>query len=441
MSIADRLRGLLQKISEPIQKRLKIDARYLLGGSISLVMYQALVIAGNFILSLAFANWISPADYGQYRYVISFASLLSSLAPLGFGSAVVKYTAEGHESSLRIAFRKNLVWSWAFVSAALGGALYYLWNHNTVLGYSLLAVAIAYPLTYGMTLFASYLIGMQKIRPAMLAAGSISLLQSVCMIVGLLFTKDPVALVVINISSNLALNAVGYFFTDRLLKLEKHAFDQAPFVRFALHQSALGFFDMVAAQIDKVLAFTMIGDAPLALYLFSVAMPEQIRSLFKNFSSLITTRFARRDFRHIQQNMARYLAIMAACSAAASIVYVFAAPFIYQFLFPKYIAAIPYSQLFALNIFTVAAVLPQTALQVKGLHKEQYAHKTSSNFIQIALNVIGVMYAGLWGLIYAQLAGRFISFVIVTILFYRARERSATTPDPDSEYDTRQPAT
>jgi O-antigen/teichoic acid export membrane protein len=423
---------------ERLQRWLKIDTRYLISGSISLVVYQVLVVAGNFLASLAFANWLNPADYGQYRYVISFASLLTAFAPLGFGTAVVKYTAEGHEAALRIAFRKNLMWSWLFVACALASSLWYYAHGNALLGSSLIAVAIAYPFTYSTTLFASSLIGMQKIRPAMVAAGTVSLLQSACMVVALLFTKDPVTLVVVNVGSNLLLNGIAYAFTDRLIKMGKTAFDQGAFVTFGLHQSALGFFDTVSSQLDKVLAFQMVGDAPLAIYLFSIAMPEQIRSLFKNFSSLITTRFARRDLAHIKRNMARYLAIMAACSAGASIAYVFAAPFIYAFLFKKYLVAIPYSQVFALNIFTVASILPQTALQVKGMHKEQYIHKTSSNAIQVFANVVGVMTAGLWGLVYAQIIGRLLSFAIVTVLFYRAKERTGA-PEPEAALENAQP--
>jgi O-antigen/teichoic acid export membrane protein len=439
MSFVDRIRAFIEKISEPLQKRLKIDARYLIGGSISLVMYQVLVIAGNFLTSLAFANWLEPGAYGQYRYVISFASLLLAFAPLGFGTAVVKYTAEGHETALRLGFRKNLLWSWLFVLLTLGCSGWYLLHGNTVLGYSLIAVAIAYPFTYSMTLFASYLIGRQMIRPAMLAAGTVSLLQSACLVGALLLTKDPVTLVVVNVGANLLLNSIAYFFSDRLIGIEKKAIAMRPFVQFGLHQSALGLFDTISSQLDKVLAFQMVGSAPLAMYLFAIAMPEQIRSLFKNFSSLITTRFARRDYAHLKQNMARYLAIMIACSAAASAAYVLAAPFIYEFLFSKYLVSIQYSQIFALNIFTVASILPQTALQVKGMHKEQYIHKTSSNAIQVVANVIGVMTAGLWGLIYAQIIGRVLSFAIVTVLFYRAKERSGD-PEPEAALENAQPA-
>jgi O-antigen/teichoic acid export membrane protein len=277
------------------------------------------------------------------------------------------------------------------------------------------------------------LIGVQEIRPAMLAGGAVSLLQSGCMVVGLLWTKDPTLLVVINVISNLALNVIAYAWIERSLGHETRPIDQAAFVTFGLHQSALRFFDVVAAQTDKVLAFHMVGDVSLAMYVYATALPEQIRSLFKNFSSLITTRFVQRDLAHLKRNMMRYLLIMMACTGAVSAVYIAAAPLIYRLLFHKYVEAIAYSQVFALSIITMSSILPQTALQMKGLHREQYLHKTSSNIIQTILNVLGALTGGLWGLIYAQVAGRWLSFLIVTVLFYLAKEPVKSQPETASE--------
>jgi len=415
---------MFDKVSESLRKTLKLDARYVLKGTVWIGIYQLLVASSNFLASLAFANWIAPEAYGEYKYIFSVASFLNAFAPLGFGTAIVRYTSEGYTHVLKAGFRKIFVWSFGFFILTVATGAYYIFRGNSGLGLPLLLVACTYPIINSATAYASHLIGQQRFKESSLYAGAVSFAFSMVMIVGLLFTKSVLALAVINVFSNLALNLFVYARTKDTDGKGKRL-DDKEFVSYGLHQSAINFLNIAAAQIDKILVFQFAGAALLAVYVFAVAIPEQVKSLFKNTSTFILPRFAQRSLAEIRRGMPKYFLLFFIATAAVSAAYALVAPFLFGLFFKKYLDAVFLSQIYSIGLFTVAAILPQTALQAKGLHKELYISSLTSNIIQIVLDVICISFWGLWGMAAAQLVGRFANLVILTALLYFAKNSGA----------------
>ena len=408
-----------------LQRKLKMDVRYAISGARWLVIYQILVASSNFLASLVFANLLSPEFYGQYKYILATAGLLNAFAPLGFGTAVVKYTAKGHDGCLKTGFEKNLLWSLPFLLFSILTAGYYLYNGNTVLGSPFVIIGLLYPLINSSMLFASYLNGKKDFKHSYLYSGYASFSISIIMILSLLITKNVVILAIMYFSGSLLLN---YYYYRKILKtITIKTFSlKKEFTRYGVHLSFINILNIIGAQIDKLLIFQVIGGTSLAYYLFAIAIPEQIRSLFKNTSTLILPNFINKSLYEIKKQYLKYILILGSVSLLASLFYSLVAPLLFNLVFKQYTDVIFISQIFSLSIVTVVSVVPLTALQAKGLHKQLYTASISNSIVQIILDIVLVSVWGLWGMIVAQMLGRLVNFLILSILLLGTREPSNT---------------
>ena len=107
-------------------------------------------------------------------------------------------------------------------------------------------------------------------------------------------------------------------------------------------------------------------------------------------------------------------------SVVVTAVYIFAAPFVFQLLFPNYMDAVWYSQLYALCLLTIPAEPFQTYLSSKKLTQELYIIYLFYSFFQVGTMVIGVIYWGLVGLVVARIVTRFAMGGLGYVLYYRA---------------------
>ena len=108
-----------------------------------------------------------------------------------------------------------------------------------------------------------------------------------------------------------------------------------------------------------------------------------------------------------------------------SLAYLLAAPAIFRVLFPAYVDAVPYSQLYAFIIIASLSGLFTTALTAQRKLKDLYAFTVISPIVQIVLQICGVMFYGLWGLVAGRLIAQFFSLLLAAFLLFR-NERDGT---------------
>ncbi len=54
----------------------------------------------------------------------------------------------------------------------------------------------------------------------------------------------------------------------------------------------MGLINALAGQLDKIITYHYLGASELAIYSFAVAMPEQIKGIFKNLNTLAFPKFS-----------------------------------------------------------------------------------------------------------------------------------------------------
>jgi O-antigen/teichoic acid export membrane protein len=360
----------------------KTDMVYLAKGGFWLTGAQIVASASAFVLSLVFANVVHPEIYGQYKYVLSLASTLGAFSLLGLGTGVLRSTAQGQEGSLRKAFTQNLKFSFVLILIGLGTGVYYWTQGNHFLATAILIVTVLTPLLNSATLYSSFLNGKKDFRATTLFTSAVIVANTVTMIVALLVTKNPLILVVAYFTSQTVCNLIAYAVTLFIYKPNNEV-NEKELTTYSVHQSIVVFLGTVASQIDKILVFQQLGAVQLALYSFAIAMPDQIKGVFKNVSRLAFPKFVSVQLHTVHRRMYYQLFLLGIVVFILSLFYIGAAPYIYRLLFPQYIESIVFSQIYALGLFTVISFVPVTALQAQNLNKSMYIFTISSNVLQI----------------------------------------------------------
>jgi O-antigen/teichoic acid export membrane protein len=399
-------RNLLRK-SERI---FKTDMVYLARGGFWLGIGQVFSSLSAFILSIAFANFLSPDEYGIYRYILSTAALLTIPALGGIDTALTQAVSRGYDGSFyisrKVKFRYGLLGS----AGSILFGIYYLYNGNSVLGSSFLVTGIFLPFMESLSLYDSLLQGRKNFKLSSVFSSFGQLTSVSVTLMMLLFTKSIPVLV------------FAYFFSWTIarytsLRLTIKEFEPSGSVdegviSYGKHLSVMGILGTIANYIDRFLVFHFVGAAELAVYSIAIAPPEQIKAFLKNIQSLALPKYSERSFNSIQTSLRPKLLQISMLIMAVVIAYIIAAPFVYQIFFPKYLSAVVYSQIFSVSLITIGASLVVAAMQAHRTQEALYKFNIWTSIIQISLVVAGVTTFGLMGIILARVISRFF------VLFY-----------------------
>lgn len=398
------------------EKYTKTDMIYLAKGGFWLTFGQVIASSSALLLAIAFANLVPKEVYGTYKYILSVAGILAAFTLTGLGTAIVQSVSRGFEGIIKNAFWINLKWSIALVTIAIAMSIYYFANGNIELSVSMLIIAIFAPLLSSFNIFAPFLNGKKKFKETALYWGSTNVLSIISIITVLFFTNNVLLIILTYFLSHTIFAAVFYLIT--LNKNKPNESEDTNTLNYAKHLSLINILGGVALHIDKVLVFHYLGTVQLAIYLFAIAIPDQLKALLKQMSILALPKFATRDIEDIKSNIGIKIFRFGIVIFPIIILYILLAPYIYQFIFPQYLESIFYSQIFAISLLGVVSVLPFSALQAKAAKKQLYIIKITSSVLQIILMFIGLYFYGLIGLIVARIIVRLIMPIITYLPLY-----------------------
>ena len=178
----------------------------------------------------------------------------------------------------------------------------------------------------------------------------------------------------------------------------------------------MGVISQVATYLDKILLFSFIGPAPLAVYSFATIFPENIEIVLGNINKLALPKLAPKSREEIRQSIMKKTWKLLFLTMAIMVLYIVTAPYFFKILFPQYLASIPYSQAYALSFIAVPASFLATAFSAKMMKKELYLIKIA-NFINIVLMAVLIPFYGIWGAVIALIGAQIFKFGLVLFLF------------------------
>ncbi|MES2223534.1 MAG: oligosaccharide flippase family protein [Patescibacteria group bacterium] len=409
----------INSLLDKIEIFLKTDIRYLLSGGFWLTAGQVTASLSSFLLSIAFANLLSKETFGQYKYVISLFGIIGALSLSGLTTSITQSVARGFEGVLVRSFWMSMRWGWLLTITSFGIAIYYYTLGNIPLTVSMMLVGVFSPLLYSALFYKSFLNGKKEFKTLTLYGIYYNIIPVLCMVGVVFFTDNVNAVVFAYLCSN---TLISLYFLNHVLKKYKpnNKVDPKSMI-FGAHLSFVNVLDTIATYLDKILLFHFQGSIDLAIYSFAVAIPEQIRSLLKIIPSLAIPKLAEKTNDEIQRTVYHKIWKISLITLPIAILYYFAAPFIYTYIFPQYIESIAYSQIFIL-IILVEGGLPGAVFKAQLAVRESYIMNTVGNLIRIGMLVPFVIFFGIWGIVWARILSRYAIFFISLFLLKKMKK-------------------
>ncbi len=396
------------------EKYTKTDMVYLTKGGGWMSLGRVVSMTCAFLLSVAFANLLPKEVYGNYKYVISAISLLSLFTLSGMGTAMARSSAQGKDGSLDLAIKTEIKWGLlgGLLSALL--AVYYWWNGNMILSWSFGIVSIFVPFFNVYNLYSAILQGKKRFDLLVKFEIYTQITNFILVLPVILLTQQVWILIIPYLFVNSWLQRLWLHFTKKKVNLNK---EQDPeVVKYGKHLSALNILNMGAALIDQILVFHFLGAVNMAIYNIALAPTEQLKGLFKMIGPLAFPKFAeqKQDIPAvaIYKKMFKFGLLV----LSASLIYIFAAPYLYSILFPAYQESVLYTQILAISLIAIINILPITALQAQMKTKKLYWWNSIVAIVQILSVFVGVVYFGLLGAVLAKVFVRF--FETAFIIFF-----------------------
>lgn len=418
------MKKLFFKAMRKIEQLAHIDMRYLLSGWMWLSFGHALSVLAGLALTVAFANLLPKEVYGTYNFILALAGVLTLTTLPGLATALIVSVANGNTNVVQKAFYTKMRWGiLGSLAAVLIAGYYVMLGTNYTLGIAALIIAVFLPLFEALTVYQPYLNGLKKFK-------QLALTNSVVRIGGVLALLSTLFL-----TQNLLLIVAAYFFAHTLMRgfaffktvpQNKNSIDVDQTIKYGKHLSAMSALSVLATHLDKILLFHYLGAVEVALYVLASAVPEQVRSAFRNLSLLVLPKYAHSSQKSIRERLLQRMTLSLLAGTTVAILYIVIAQTFFSIFFPQYIDAVIYSQAIAvaLIVFASASIIPTTALKAQRQTKELYAHSLITAITRIGLVAFLVPLYGIWGAIYAlSIHQLIILFSSTTFVFLQRNNR------------------
>ncbi len=419
--MVERLRERWVRLLRVSERYLGTDMTYLTSSGLWLTIGQAGAILITLLLAIAFGHLASQDTYGNYKYVLTIAGLLSTLSLSGLSTGITRSAASGYDGSLVQGFRLNLRWSGPLVGVAFVAAVYYyFFQHNIFLAASLAIIGVATPLLNGVSLYDSFLNGKKAFKKDTLYYLLENSAVTICIVALIVLRARAIILVSAYFAVSTAMTA---FFYWRVKRSARNADEDPELFRYSAHLSVMNVIGAIADKIDSIAIFSFLGPAQLAIYSFALAIPEQVKGALKNIVTISMPKFAARSIPEIRATIGKRVLILAFILLIGIAAYVILVPYLFAFFFPVYVGAVPYTRVYALSLVFIACTSPFISiLQAHKRTKELYiTTNVSSGVLVIALPLFTVLY-GVWGALMTQFAYRALRMSLAAWQFWRIKD-------------------
>ena len=405
------------------EKYTKTDMVYLVGvgiwNNLNFVITSVLAI----LLSVALANLLPRDVYGNYQYLLSLSALLGAIGLNGMGTAVAQSVARGNEGDLHAGVAAQLWWSIVPTVIGLGGAAYYAINGNGMLAIGLVIIALLAPSTGAFGLYSAFLSSKREFKRSFIYSTTVNLVYYAAIFTTVYLFKNATVLVFVNLAVNLAATAIAYFRTLHVYTPNDRTDKDT--VPFGAHLSIMNAFSSTISQLDSVLVFHFLGPIQLAVYSFATLLPERLGSAFNFIPNAAFPKFANRTLNEIRETIVSKTFRTALAGALGAFVYILAAPFLFQLLFPRYLDVVFYTQLYSVIVIIMPAnYLVGTALQALRLKTELYVTSFVNPIMLILLQIPFLLLYGVVGMLVARIISDIISILLGIALLFRAARKS-----------------
>lgn len=336
----------------------KTDMVYLVGQSGWLLFGQGAIFVSSLLLAWVFANYVSPSDYGLYKYVLSIATLATITSLTGFGVAIARTAAQGHDIYLNKLLKIQVRFGSLGMMALFTMAGYYFYRDNTLLASLFAVTAIWVPFYESLADYQFLLQGKKDFKTQTFLRIIQRLLLSVALIAVIFSTKNIIFITFAYFAILTITQYLVYLYTTH-----KHPIiddSQTPYekiITYGKRLSLQNIFYIGAGQLDKILMFKFLGPTQLAIYFFAIAIPNEIQGILGNINAVAFPKLVDKISPEFKWALLKKISVFTALLAIPALAYILMAPYLFEWLFPVYLDSVFISQLYIGTIIFIPASL------------------------------------------------------------------------------------
>ena len=389
------------------EKYTKTDMVYLAHGGFWLTLTQIISSISIFVLAVVFANLLPKEVYGTYKYILSTIGLLFIFSLSGMNIALIPEIAQGKENLLKTARKTKFHYALIGSLVSIGVASYYFYKDNYIFSLIYIITALLFPFWESGTIYDAYLSGKTDFKRLTIYSSLQTIIISAALIVASLIWRDFLPLLLVYIVLQTFITNFYYHRVSNQIKKETENIKDPHLENYAKHLSINNILNFISDKIDSVILFQILGPSQLAIYSFAIAIPEQIKSIIKNISTVSMPKFAQRPIKEIRKNIWRKLFFLFLGITMVVLIYIFMAPIIYKIFFPNYLESVKFSQIYSLSLLATFTIPILSIFQSHKKIKEIYITNNIGSILLIAFLFLGTYFYGLTG-------------AIISWIFYRA---------------------
>ena len=406
------------------EKYFKTDMVYLAKGGFWVTAQFALSSLAGLLLFALLAHLLDAATFGIYRYVISLVGILGAFSLTAMTSAVTQAVSRGHERTLYSSIPLQLRWSLLSVLVGIIVSIYYLFNAHLILSAAVLIGIIGATIGAVFNTFIALYSGRKNFRALFLTTALITIVQYSALASAAFFTHNIIILIATFFISGMVMNIVLYFAVTRLSPPRGES--DHPSLEFGKKMSFLNIIGLISNNIDSVIVFHYLGAADLAIYAIAMIIPEKLRGVSKLAMPLMLPKLTEKeDEASAHAAIKPKLRFAVALFGTVALFYILIAPILFKVIFPGYLNAVWYSQIFALSIFAGITIAPLTVFIAQKSLKNITSYSIIVPVIQTLIMLLGTIVFGLLGAVIARTLGLLFGSVYS---FYLSRVTGRALP-------------
>lgn len=404
-----------------LQRMANFDVHYYFKNSVWLGGSQIVTAVLSLATMSALGYYLPKETFGEYRYLLSVASVIGIFYLSGYTTTITQEIAKGnlnfYTSAAKNVFYSSLIGT--IISLVLSG--YYIFNQNYTLGLGLLLIGVTTPFLNKYLLATSFFFGQKEFKKNAKLVLIPDIISTIVLVIVSYFNSSTVILLFSYLATNLIGNLIIHRQVTSKLEIatstEKFSLWQLfkSFDKDSLHYSMINLIGVVGINLDKLLIFTLIGSKELAIFFFAQAIPLQARGMLRIIHNLTFSKFVNKEINILRVYSSITVLFFLGLIGVAT--YIVISPYIFKYLFPQYIDSIYVSQMYSLSLITYPAIyLLSGILFAKNMKEQILRLALISNFSSMVLMFASISYYGVSGLIYSAIVNSIL--ILILNLFY-----------------------
>lgn len=401
-------------LNQIVTKYIMADTKYFFKAGFWVTLNYIFSFSSGVVISYLFASTWSPEIYGKYNFITTIIGILSLVTLPGMGQAILQAAAENKDGVYKKGLLLIAKWSLIGTILLLLFTLYFYFIDDFNMAKSLLSLALIFPIYSISTTYPSYLMGKSKFN-------LVAIYNIISQIFYLVFTATTLFIIPtlfwVVLVTFYSISLINLFFTYISFKEIHNNQSDNQTLKLGVHLSFSQIFTIGADYFDRFLVPFFLGFSNNGIYSIAILIPLQLHNFFKVYLNIAQPKIAALENQKIKAILLPKVIQLGVIIFFIIIFYFFLSPFLFSFLYPKYLTtALKPSQLFMLSLLYFPVNLLALVLvkrhNTKSLYKINIGYATCT----ILSLLVFVPLMGILGAVLSKIFSRTVYSIL--ILFY-----------------------